>query len=112
MTTRNGPAIEWKVKTCSAQSPSRASLVSMRSRPAARPAAAATTRNSSDVPTYSLPIVRGSPDPTTAASPAGRADGSDGFPADGAATAATASGEASVTVIDAPWAGDGFGSGI
>ncbi len=77
------------------------------STPTSVPATPEASRNSSDVPTNSLPTVRGSPEPTTAASPVGGADG------DGAAAASTAAARgASVTVMDAPWSGDLLCSGI
>ena len=78
-----------------------------RSKPTRAPTTPDASRNSSDVPTNSLPTVRGSPEPTTAASPTGGADG------DGAAAASTAAARgASVTVMNAPWAGDWLCSGI
>jgi hypothetical protein len=72
------------------------SAVSTRSKPTSTPTTPAASRNAKDVPTKSWPIVRGSPDPTTAATPRAGACG-----LVSAATGVTAR-EASVTVMYAP----------
>ena len=108
-TPRNRAAVEWRVKRRRAVSGSKISLpeASASSKSTSAPATPDATRNSSEVPTKSLPMVRGSPDPTTAASPVGGVDG-----VAVAAASAAASREASVTVMNAPWSGDGLCSGI
>jgi hypothetical protein len=108
-TPRNSPAVECSVKTRRAVSAPKISVLSLWncSTPTSVPATPEASRKSSDVPTNSLPIVRGSPEPTTAASPVGGTDGA------GAAAASTAAARgASVTVMDAPWSGELLCSGI
>ena len=64
-TPRNSAAVECRVKRRSAVSGSKISLpeASASSKSTSAPATPDATRNSRDVPTKSLPMVRGSPDP-------------------------------------------------